>query len=236
MAYKQFQLDGVGEITIYKRRGARSVRLSVSHDGAVRISMPTWLPYKSGLSYAESKRQWLQAQLSQRQSGLLLDGQLVGKLHRLRFVATGDDQLRTRLLKSGDIMVYVPTGMSTTHPTVQQAGTKAAIRALRHEAETLLPTRLRRLADQHDLPFRSFGVKQLKGRWGSCDQSKHIVINLFIMQLPWELIDYVLLHELSHTRHLNHSPEFWDLLESLDPESRIHRKVLRTMRPIVMAG
>lgn len=233
MAYKQFQLDGVGDITIYKRRGTRSVRLTVAHDGTVKISMPTWLPYKSGLSYAESKRGWLQTQLSRHQPAQLLDSQLVGKQHVLRF-ATGDgDSIRTRLLKSGDILVTLPTTMPSSDPAAQAAAQKVAIRALRQEAEELLPPRLRRLATIHDLPFASFGVKRLKGRWGSCDQAKHIVINLFIMQLPWELIDYVLLHELSHTRHLNHSADFWALLESLDTDARTHRKLLRTMRPVI---
>jgi len=233
LAYKQFELDGVGNVTIYKRRGARSVRLTVGHDGKVKVSMPTWLPYKSGLSYAESKRAWLQDQLSQRTTTTILDGQIVGKQHRLRFEADSGDKLRTRILKSGDILVYLPAGLDSSHQDAQLAATKASIRALRAEAEELLPARLRRLADQHGLPYRSFGVKQLKGRWGSCDQAKHITINLYAMQLPWELIDYILLHELAHTKYLNHSADFWALLTELDPDAHGHRKLLRTMRPVI---
>ena len=53
------------------------------------------------------------------------------------------------------------------------------------------------------------------------------------MQLPWELIDYVILHELVHTKHLNHSPEFWRALEELSPGARALQKKIKSHKPRV---
>lgn len=235
MAYKQFALDGIGDVTIYKRRGSRSVRLSVDHSGRVKVSMPTWLPYRTGLSYAVSKQAWLTQQLAQHQTPSLASGQTIGKQHQLLFEPSNDSAIRTRLTKQSDIIVRYPAHQTPAGATVQQAAQRACIRALRQEAEALLLPRLRDLATTHDLEFRSFAVKQLKGRWGSCDQRGHIVMNLFIMQLPWELIDYVLLHELAHTQHLHHGPDFWRLLDDMVPGARATSKRLRTFRPIIGA-
>jgi predicted metal-dependent hydrolase len=72
---------------------------------------------------------------------------------------------------------------------------------------------------------------RLKGRWGSCDQDKNIVLNLFLMQLPWQLIDYVLLHELCHTMHLDHGPGFWQTFLMHKPTAKDLRREIRHYQP-----
>ncbi|MGZ6005017.1 MAG: M48 family metallopeptidase, partial [Candidatus Saccharimonadales bacterium] len=104
-------------------------------------------------------------------------------------------------------------------------------RALRQEAETLLPQRLKQLADKHDYSYTGVDIKKLKSRWGSCNQHHHISLNLYLMMLPWALIDYVLLHELNHTKHLNHSPSFWTEIETKMPHAKQLRKQLRAFQP-----
>jgi hypothetical protein len=124
--------------------------------------------------------------------------------------------------------------MDSSHPDVQAVAQRAAIRALRSEAEQILPKRLRDLASQYDLDFKSVTIKQLTSRWGSCDQNKDIALNLFLMQLPWSLIDYVLVHELVHTKHLHHGEDFWNTLESLIPDAKNLRAEIRKHKPVVL--
>jgi predicted metal-dependent hydrolase len=236
VAFKKFKVDGIGDITIYKRRGTRSIRLSVGHAGEVKVSMPTWVPYRTGIAYVETKRQWLEKQLVDRRPVLLQDGERIGRGYRLEFEDAAVDAPRTRILKSGVIKVQYPQSHSPADKSVQALAERACIRALRQEAEEILPERIRFLADLHDLDFKSVSVRQLKGRWGSCDQRRHITLNLFIMQLPEHLADYVLLHELAHTKHLDHSTAFWGLLTQLDEQAKTHRRELRAFRPIVTPG
>jgi predicted metal-dependent hydrolase len=233
VAFKKFKVDGIGDITVYKRHGTRSIRLSVGHAGEIKVSMPTWVPYRTGIAYVQSKRQWLEKQLVDRRPVHLQHGERIGRNHRLEFEAAPIETPRTRLLKSGIIKVQYPNSGAPADPTVQTLAEKACIRALRQEAEEVLPSRIHFLADLHDLDFKSVSVRQLKGRWGSCDQRRHITLNLFIMQLPEHLADYVLLHELAHTKHLDHSTAFWSLLTQLDEQAKTHRRELRAFRPIV---
>src|SRR5205814_2081858 len=114
---------------------------------------------------------------------------------------------------------------------VQSAALKASVRALRKEAEALLPQRLATLADQTGLSYRNVSVKQLKSRWGSCSSAKDITLNLFLMQLPWHLIDYVLLHELVHTKVMRHGEPFWRELERHVSQPKQLRHEIGTYQP-----
>jgi predicted metal-dependent hydrolase len=77
------------------------------------------------------------------------------------------------------------------------------------EAKTRLKNRLAELAALYDFSYNRVFVRRQKTRWGSCSVRNNINLNLKILLLPSILQDYVLLHELVHTRIKNHSPEFW---------------------------
>jgi predicted metal-dependent hydrolase len=89
------------------------------------------------------------------------------------------------------------------------------------------------LSEKYGFTYGRVSVRRLKGRWGSCDHQKNIVLNLFMMQLPWELIDYVLLHELTHTRILRHGPDFWRAMAEVAPNVKELRKSLKEHRPVM---
>ena len=72
MPGKQFPLAGVGEVTIVKRATNRNLRLSIKPDGAIVVTIPKWASYHSGLSFAESKRDWIIAQVPEKK--ILKDG------------------------------------------------------------------------------------------------------------------------------------------------------------------
>ncbi len=96
---------------------------------------------------------------------------------------------------------------------------------LRKEALRLLPYRTQELAQQHGFAFSSVKIQSSRTRWGSCSRYKSINLSLFLLLLPEHLIDYVILHELCHTRQMNHSPKFW--LE-MDKVTQNRSKALRT--------
>ena len=84
--------------------------------------------------------------------------------------------------------------------------------SLRRNAKSILPPRLDRLSKQCGLPYASVKINSSQGRWGSCSTKKDINLSYYLVLLPSYLIDYVLLHELCHTREMNHSERFWSLL------------------------
>ena len=84
--------------------------------------------------------------------------------------------------------------------------------SLRRNAKSILPSRLASLSKQCGLPYSSVKINSSQGRWGSCSARKDINLSYYLVLLPSHLIDYVLLHELCHTREMNHSERFWALL------------------------
>jgi predicted metal-dependent hydrolase len=205
MNVKHVEVAGIGTISIYKRRGSQSLRLSISGPGKIRVTIPAWASFSSGLAYAERQAEWIHAhQPSPAPS--LASGYRVGKEHQLLFMRSGAISKPAKRLSKATIIIKYPLTLSQESPVVQALAAKASVEALRDEAENLLPGRLRDLATDHGCSYHGVQVRKLKGRWGSCDSKKLIVLNLFLMQLPWPLIDYVLLHELAHTSHMNHGP------------------------------
>lgn len=231
MAFKEFVLSDGTPVTIYKRKASRSLRLTVTSEGKARVSIPRWTAYAMGLKFANSKVGWIRSQ--QKPLAELVDGQRIGKAHRLCFVEGRRMGKATSRVGSSEIVINIPKGYAANSPEVQDAARRAAVRALRIEAENLLPQRLASLAKQHGFTYNGVAIKRMKSRWGSCDHKRNITLNLFLVQLPWEQIDYVLLHELTHTEVLRHGPDFWRAMEKVLPDVKRLRKAIRAARPLV---
>lgn len=222
---KTVWVDDIGEITLYKRKSARSVRLTITSTGGVRVSLPKWLPYNSGVFFVEKKKAWVISQKLKNQKIMLEEGDLIGRSHQLHFNSAvgGTSIVKTKIIGK---KVIIATKLSTGSSLVQQKATSACERALKREAEVVFPPRLDTLAEKHNFSYKQLRICKLTSRWGSCSSNKVITLSYFMMQLPDDLIDYVILHELVHTEFLNHSANFWNKLEELVPGAKTKRKEL----------
>lgn len=228
MAYKEFFLDHQTPVKIFKRKNSRGLRITVGHGGQVRVSIPVWASYGSGLRFAASKKEWID---KHRVVPLALKpGLQIGKNHHLKFVGADIMRPKSRIVDN-QIVISHPKNLDFDDPAVQSIAEATCIRALRQQANTLLSYRLNELAHLHGFEYSGLTIKMMKGRWGSCDQDKKIVLNLFLIQLPWESIDYVILHELIHTRVLKHGPNFWTAFSEVLPSAKNRQKQLRGYRP-----
>ena len=90
----------------------------------------------------------------------------------------------------------------------------------RKEARRRLVDRLNHLATKYGFQYNRVFIKNQKTRWGSCSGQNNINLNVNLVRLPQELIDYTILHELVHTRIKNHGPRFWDQLDRLLGDAR----------------
>jgi len=90
---------------------------------------------------------------------------------------------------------------------------------------------LDRVSHEVKLPYKKVSVRGQKTRWGSCSSQKNISLNYKLLFLSSEQVRYLFIHELSHTRHMNHSKAFWSLVGKLEPDYKYLDKSLnRAMR------
>jgi len=107
---------------------------------------------------------------------------------------------------------------------------RAALRRwLVRQAQAHLAPRLEALSRSTGLRHRRVAFRCQKTRWGSCSRDGGISLNARLLFLPPELVDYVLIHELCHTAHMNHSKRFWALVARHCPDFRIHDRRLHEM-------
>lgn len=101
------------------------------------------------------------------------------------------------------------------------------IQELKRAAKNHLPNRTHALAKQHGIQVKWVTVRHQKTRWGSCSGRNSISLNCELMRVSEDLRDYVILHELAHVLHKDHSHRFWDFLESICPWSKKLDKQLK---------
>lgn len=100
-------------------------------------------------------------------------------------------------------------------PQLPPAEAKARVEQLRRAAGADLPCRIERLSNLTGLKYKKLTIRASRTKWGSCTGTNNISLSLFLMTLPEHLRDFVIVHELCHTVHHDHSPRFHALLDRL---------------------
>lgn len=104
---------------------------------------------------------------------------------------------------------------------------------LRKRARQLLPARLETLSRSTGLSYKAVSIRSQKTRWGSCSCKGNINLNDRLVLLPAELVNYVMIHELCHTKEMNHSRAFWRLVDQHCADYKIQQKNLRQVRQLL---
>lgn len=231
MALSELDVDGLGRVTIFRRKGLKYLRVSVGRDGSIRLSIPWYVPKSMGIKYLISKKEWIKKHRAASFSGWKDGQQLTEKYHlRLHFT----DAKRTSSKKEeGKLTIFIP--QDKTKAQSQALIAKQVKKFLKDEAEKYLPSLLNNIAREKGYRVKNIRIRSLKSRWGSCSHDKTITLNASLVQLPYELVEYVTYHELAHTKHLNHGKEFWAEVASNLPDYKERRKTLRNHNPAVIS-
>jgi predicted metal-dependent hydrolase len=103
----------------------------------------------------------------------------------------------------------------------------------RQQTTTIIGERLPALSRKLNLQYNKVFIKFQQSRWGSCSRKKNLNFNLLLAAAPLEVIDYVIVHELTHLIELSHSKRFWELVFISDPEYKKHKAWLTDYAPII---
>ena len=181
----------VGEVRYVRNTRARNISIRINRQGEVRVTVPGYVNMKKAEDFFLSKKSWV-----------------ISKIEALGPVLENT-------VKEGDMLNVkgksVPVQLKNGHESVEEA----VWRILHREARVYLPGRVRMLAEKHGFKVSGVKIRRMKSRWGSCNIKNTINLNSWLMMLPDHLTDYVILHEMVHTRHKNHSNRFWETLDTV---------------------
>ncbi len=204
---------------------AKRLNITIKPFVGVRVSVPRSVSFKKASALTENRISWIKTHLSkmQKEEGLLtvfhLDTKFQTRSHYLEMKFSDTEALKT-LVRDNKIDVSIPHSHNIEDSKVQNAIRQAIELAWRKEAKIHLPGKVKLLAAAHKFEYKNVAIKNSKTRWGSCSFDNNINLSLHLMRLPDHLVDYVILHELVHTRVKNHSKDFWQLLDIVSGDAR----------------
>ena len=210
-------------VHLVRMRRAKRYIMRVRPDGALRVTIPRGGSRAEALKFAERHLAWAVRQRTRLRvngaetatwehgTAVMLDG----SLQRIEIEPDGD----RAIARLGRISALIMRG----------ADVRAALqRAMRAAAARDLPPELLALATDHGLTVRRVTIRDQRSRWGSCSRSGTIALNYRLIQMPPAVRRYILVHELAHLVHPNHSRRFWTFVERLDPAFRHAERWLKT--------
>ncbi len=225
-----FTIDIDGQSVSYAvKRSARAkhIRLEVRPDNGLTVVIPAFCSLRDVPDLLKKKKSWI-----------------LSKLERYERVRTAEK----KELKDGDFIPYMGRNLrivlqhssgpySSITPTqdrliIKHNSGNGTINSIieswyRHLAEQFLKDRIKELGKQTGLTCNRVTVRSAKTRWGSCSQKGNINLNWKLILLPKPVIDYVIIHELSHLKEMNHSKKFWEQVAEFCPKWREHRQWLK---------
>lgn len=221
-----------GEIPVKQSAQTQYVRLKIGDDGTLTATVPSGGSPHMLAELLDESRDELRTLLSDsrpKRSGYY-EGQKIGDYFTLHYEVHSQKSLRY-FTRDGLITIFHPAGMAVDDRNVQGTTTRALKHALKRLASIHLTRRIRELADEHGFEYAGVEFANPRGRWGSCSQEGKIRLNVALLTLPRRLSDYVIVHELAHTIHLNHSREFWSEVKRVFPDYRERREALKQHSP-----
>lgn len=235
MSNKDIFIDKIGNVRFSKKNKIKNINIRIYQNGDVKVTLPIFSSYNKAVEIVKKKYSWIARQREKqnvsKQKRIKINNNTSLKYlkHKIKFVQNDYPVMKFEIFNS-TLKFHVPQGVKIDDGSTQEFIRKGITEALRVEAKEFLPVRVKELAIQYGFRYRKVFIKNAKTLWGSCSSKNNINLNLHLMRLPGRLKDYVILHELTHTKHRNHGKKFWDQLDEYVGDARSLSKELREYR------
>ncbi|MCP3688759.1 MAG: M48 family metallopeptidase [Gammaproteobacteria bacterium] len=195
---------------------ARYAKLQIKPYTGLEVVIPRGFPKRAVHEFVKQHSDWIRQQLQKHQQRYTIP-ELPGSIHlAINQTTTSTD------------------GFDFSSNSYQH-NLKMLRSWLRNRAWELLPPMLEALSVKHGLSYKKLSIRSQKTRWGSCSSNATISLNDQLLFVPEQTAGYLMIHELCHTRHMNHSAWFWSLVEDFCPDYRYHESVLNRVRQDIPA-
>jgi len=211
MTAKVVQFKQIGPVTFLKNRRSKNIKISVKPDRSVRVSFPFYVSSTEASQFVLKNIDWIsrQQQKFEIKKIKIELGLFQTKLHTVSILEGAVNKTK---INGNNIEISLSDLDSESSRSYLE---NVIVGIYRFEAKKILPPKLTELAEKHGFQFSRITIRNNKRNWGSCSSKNNISLNLQMMKLSDELIEYILLHELVHTKIKNHGPGFWQKLDEL---------------------
>ncbi len=250
---KTYRHDKLGLITVVWKSNMRSVRMSFKK-GNFTISAPVGYSMETIVRLINENEQKMLTFIKRhemRREETNVDENFILDTHFAILRISLTSTTTPRLKKAGtipnanpsdssassekdDLVLEMPNNTEFESPETIAVVKNATIAMLRYEAKKRLPYIVKEIADANGFKYSSVKINSAQTRWGSCSSKGSLNFSLYLMLMPLHLIRSVVVHELCHTKHMNHGESFWALFDKTYGIS--HKIVDKEIRDLKMPG
>ena len=219
------------EYTIRESKRAKRINIRVDADKGLELVYPVGVTQPSPKELLDENQAWVLSTIDKVQTRLETQFirryeqgaifQYLGQDVRLNLIQKTHGKRITVNLRDERLDVSLPPNIDLSDIEAIQTAVEAFYRK---QAKTYLTMRTQEIAEQLGFEYNRVTIKNQKTRWGSCSTGNNLNFNLRLMMTPPSAIDYIIIHELCHLKHMNHSKQFWNLVGKYCSEYKYWRK------------
>jgi hypothetical protein len=207
---------------IRSRRRRKTISLQIKEEGRVVIYVPYHTPKGEIEKFIKEKQPWIVKKISEKERSTKETRRtfITGE----KFLYLGESYpLEIEDTHKKGLPLKLSFGKFILDKDHLERARDLFILWYQREATEKLEARVRYFSNRLQLVPEGFKITSAKHRWGSCSCDNRLSFSWRIIMAPWNVIDYVVIHELVHIKEKNHSKRFWDHLETIFPDYRKHR-------------
>lgn len=224
-------LSGVGEVKVRRSANIKFLSVRMAPGKGVWVNVPYGMGGRQVEQFLQEKREWILQNAARIKVyeedtgvGLGIGAEVKTKMHTLKIVEADSGQPGYKM-ENDVITLMIPTG--TVYSRIDKMVQQFLLQIYTMECKQYLPARVKFYAEKFGFKYARLSFRNNSSNWGSCSGDDNISLNIKLMKLPDEIIDYVILHELCHTVEKNHSDNFWKLVRKVCPNCDLLRSRLR---------
>jgi len=212
------------------RSNRKSIGIQIMGDGKIVVRAPKHVTDKFIRECVMAREEWISKKRAMIQERMdnnppirYVEGEFfmfLGEKFPLKF-KTDDTHKKCKIYLEEGNLIY-ENGASS-----EDAIQKNLEKWYRNVAQKMVEDRVMHFLKYYDVEPTYIKVKTQKKRWGSCSSKRHLLFNWCLIKAPLEVLDYIVVHEMSHMVHMNHSDKFWGLVTSIVPNYKIHADWLK---------
>lgn len=216
------------QYTVRHPTRAKRITLKVEPPDQIVVSAPKRTPKRVIKKFVDQNSNWIKnqvAKLGQRQTLVESESSIMifGKQYQKELKADHNQPLGVTISAEKILLNFPHVPEENRTPTIK----KELNLFLKKAARTFIEKQLKQYSQLMEVTYGSLSLRQQKTRWGSCSGQDNISLNWRLVHYPPEIISYVIVHELAHLVHHNHSKSFWGLVARYDPDYPEHRSYLK---------